>query len=360
MKVKEENKKFLVSLSKSPKLRGSLKNIFFAFDDLDYFWNKATLSDFKKAGMKESDFEEFLNLRKVVSPEREEESLEQKDIKVILLGEEGYPYLLSEISSPPVILFVRGNLDAENNLAIVGTRKTTNYGTGIALNLAEKLAQAGFKIVSGLAIGIDTLAHRGALNMGQKTIAVLGSGVDGASIYPSTNCSLALQILESGGALISEYPPGYPIFKTNFPERNRIISGLSKGVLVIEAKLRSGALITANFALEQNREVFAVPGDINRKESEGTNNLVKMGAKAVTSHTDILEEFGMDFVEKTVEADNLEEEKILEALESGPLHIDLISKKTELTIAQTSATLSLMEIKGKVFNLGAFNFSIKK
>lgn len=360
-KIKEAEKQFVVAISKSPNLRTKLKNMVLAFDDLVYCWSSARFSDFKKAGLEKPDFEELMALRKIVFPDKEQELLERENIRAIFFGESKYPKLLKEISSPPIILFVRGNLEAkENTLAIVGTRRPTNYGIDVALNIAEKLARAGVVIVSGLAIGIDALAHRGALNLGQRTIAVLGSGIDNNSIYPSSNRSLALKILENNGAVVSEYPPGFPIFKGNFPERNRIISGLSHGVIIVEAKIKSGALITANFALGQNREVFAVPGDIKRKESEGPNNLIKLGAKAVTSHVDVLEEFGIESSNDFVIASTPEEAKILEALENGPLHVDAIAQKAQLTIQETSSTLSLMEIKGKVMNLGALNFSVKK
>lgn len=360
--LKENEKKFLVALSRSPLLRPKLKKIISAFNDLDYFWNFSKITDFRKAELNENDFREFLNLKKDISPDDEIEKLYKENIKVIFLNDSGYPELLKEISDPPLILFVRGDLENEKNtLAIVGTRRATNYGSEIALNLSEKLAEIGITIISGLALGIDTLAHKGALNARGKTIAVLGSGINNSSIYPSLNLGLAKKILENNGAIISEYPPSYPIFKTNFPERNRLISGLSQGVIIIEAPIKSGALITANFALEQNREVFAVPGNINRKESQGTNNLIKQGAKVVTSYIDVLEEFGIDIPqEENIVPDSDEEAKIIEVLKIGPLHIDIIAQRAGLTISETSATLSLMEIKGKVQNLGFSNFSVKK
>ncbi len=361
-KIKEEDKKFLVSLSKNQRLRLKLRDIYKAFGDFSYFWKSATFSDFKKAGLTEEDFEELSNLRNSIIPDEQMELLLKQNIKTLSLGDDDYPKLLKEIADPPLILFIKGNLKTRNNIfAIVGARRPTYYGISAATSLSEKIAQAGMVIVSGMAIGIDTLAHRGALNVGGRTIAVLGSGIDDSSIYPSSNRNLALKILENDGALVSEYPPGYPIYKTNFPERNRIISGLSRGVLIVEARIRSGALITANFALEQNREVFAVPGDINRKESEGSNNLIKQGAKLVTSQQDVLEEFGIEGepVQK-IKADTEEEAKILEVLKDGPFHIDSIAKKAGLTISETSSTLSLMEIKGKVSNLGAQTFTVKK
>ena len=362
-KIKEEHKKFLASFVKSPVLRTKAKKLVTSFCDLDYFWNSIKLSDFIGAGMSENDYDDFINLRKEASPDREEEFLKKENIKIVCLGDEEYPKLLCEISDPPLILFVRGTLEAKsvNAIGIVGTRRPTTYGIGIASSLSENLARAGIIIVSGLAIGIDTISHKGALSANCKTIAVLGTSVDNNSIYPSLNRNLALRILDSGGSIISEYPPGYPIFKYNFPERNRIISGLSKGVIIVEAPLRSGALITANFALEQNREVFAVPGEVTSKNSAGTNNLIKTGARLTISYSDVLEEFGIeDSYKKEIVADTPTEARILDVLSDESLHIDSIAKRIQLTIAETSSTLSLMEIKGKVVNLGALNFSIKR
>lgn len=362
-KIDEKHKKFLASLSRSQRLRPKLKKIVSNFRDLDYFWNQANHSDFRSCEMDTKDYEEFLNLKIEVSPEDIEKSLEKENIRMVCLGDKEYPKLLCEISSPPMILFVRGELDynAGNTIGIVGTRRPTDYGTEVTTSLAENLARVGIVIVSGLALGIDTLAHKGALGSNQKTIAVLGTSVDNNSIYPSSNKNLALKILETSGTVISEYPPGFPIFKTNFPERNRIISGLSRGLIVTEAPLRSGALITANFALEQNREVFAVPGEVTSRNSQGTNNLIKMGAKPVLTYNDVLEEFGIEDTGRgEIIADSPQEAVILEALNNGSLHIDSIAKKAQLTISETSSTLSLMEIKGKVMNLGALNFAIKK
>lgn len=361
-KIKKEDKKFLVSLSKNHRLRLKLKDIYKAFGDFPYVWKSATFSDFKRYGFSEDDFEELSNLRNNIIPDEQMEILLKQNINTLSIGDDDYPKLLKEIADPPLILFVKGNLKTKNNtFAIVGARRPTQYGMGTTITISEKISQTGMVIVSGMAIGIDTLSHKGALNVGGRTIAVLGSGIDESSIYPSSNRDLSQKILENDGALVSEYPPGYQIYKTNFPERNRIISGLSKGVLIVEARIRSGALITANFALEQNREVFAIPGDINRKESEGPNNLIKQGAKPVTSYQDVLEEFGIESEkEQKIKADSEEEAKILEVLKDAPLYIDSIAKKSGLTISKTSSTLSLMEIKDKVSNLGAQNFSIKR
>lgn len=208
-------------------------------------------------------------------------------IEEILINSKEYPQNLKNIYDPPKKIYLIGNKDLlyQKGIAIVGARDATQYGKKIAYNLAKELSEQNIVIISGLAIGIDSYAHKGALEKG--TIAVLGSGID--NIYPKENLELAREIIKNKGCIISEYPLGTKPERLHFPQRNRIISGLSDGVVVIEASKKSGALITAEFALEQGKEVFAVPGDINKKQSEGTNQLIKDGAILLTSATDILE-----------------------------------------------------------------------
>lgn len=215
-------------------------------------------------------------------------------IEEISIKNNKYPNQLKNIYDPPAKLYVLGNWSILNqrNFAIVGSRKATQYGKKIAMQISKELAENGLNIVSGLAIGIDSYAHLGCLQVKDagKTIAVLGSGLD--VIYPKENRKLAEQIINSGGCIISEYPIGSKIEKNNFPQRNRIISGLSEGILVVEASPKSGALITAEFGAEQGKEVFAVPGDINKEQSEGCNLLIKDGANVVTSSQDIIDIIG--------------------------------------------------------------------
>ncbi len=208
-------------------------------------------------------------------------------IEEISINSKEYPQNLKNIYDPPKKIYLIGNKDLlyQKGIAIVGARDATQYGKKIAYNLAKELSEQNIVIISGLAIGIDSYAHKGALEKG--TIAVLGSGID--NIYPKENLELAREIIKNKGCIISEYPLGTKPERLHFPQRNRIISGLSDGVVVIEASKKSGALITAEFALEQGKEVFAVPGDINKKQSEGTNQLIKDGAILLTSATDILE-----------------------------------------------------------------------
>ncbi len=274
-----------------------------------------------------------------------------------------YPDALKEIHNAPKQLFVRGKLpkNCDMNFAIVGTRSASEYGKTLAFEFAKELAGMGFNIVSGLALGIDTQAHLGALAAGGKTIAVLGSPVTDEEIFPSSNRNLAKKIELSGGAIIGEHASGAKYEIWHFPERNRIISGLSRGVLVVEAPEKSGALITARLALDQNREVFAVPGPVFSKNSQGANNLIKNGAKMVTRVEDILEEFDMAQLKtkkEPVKEENLTEDEImiLNAVASEAVHIDKICKIIKLPVGRIFASLSSLEIKGVIKNAGGDKF----
>ncbi|MEA1964030.1 MAG: DNA-processing protein DprA, partial [Candidatus Aerophobetes bacterium] len=256
-------------------------------------------------------------------------------VNIVGFQEPLYPSNLLTIFDPPFILYVRGKLKKEdvNAIAIVGTRRATTYGKLTARKLARELAKEGITIVSGMARGIDTAAHWGALEVGGRTIAVLGCGVD--VVYPPENKRLMKEIIKNG-AIISEFPLKSVPDAFHFPQRNRIISGLSKGVVIVEAPLKSGALITANFALEQGREVFAVPGNISNPNTQGTNRLIKEGAKLVETREDILEELNLLLIQKEKgEEDNLplsaEERKIFDLLKDKPLHIDSVVKLSNLS-----------------------------
>lgn len=215
----------------------------------------------------------------------------KNNIDIISINDKEYPNILKEIYDAPISLYIIGNKNIlnDNSIAIVGCRECTDYGRNITKKLAYDIAKNKINIVSGLAKGIDGIAHKGAILAGGKTIAVLGNGLD--TIYPRENISLAKEILKTGGAIISEYPLGEKPQKQNFPERNRIVSGMTKGVVVVEAKEKSGTLITVDFALEQGRDVFVVPGNINQENSTGTNELIKQGAKLITSYKDVIEEY---------------------------------------------------------------------
>lgn len=281
-------------------------------------------------------------------------------IALVPMSDQAYPELLKQIYDPPPLLYVRGTLSHADRhaVAIVGSRRCSHYGVSCAERLASQLAARGFTVVSGMARGIDTAAHRGALKAGGRTIAVLGSGLN--RIYPSENRGLADEI-EASGAVISEFPMDTSPHRTNFPLRNRLISGLSLGVVVVEAARRSGSLITAAQALEQGRAVFAVPGRIDSFSSQGTHALLKDGAKLVESVEDIVEEFpylagcerGPTGSESPLPRPRLEpgEEKVLECLSSGELSIDEITTASGLTPAAVSAALLSLEIKHLVNQL---------
>ncbi len=284
-----------------------------------------------------------------------------EDIKIISIEEKNYPKLLKEIKDPPKVLYYRGKLEPNDNcFAIVGTRRCSSYGKEAALEIAGDLAEVGLTIVSGLAPGIDTFAHQSTIERKKRTIAVLGTGIDERSIYPQSNLNLARKIIETGGCLISEYPPGTPGSQFTFPQRNRIISGLSLGVLVVEAKEKSGALITANWAKKQGRKVFAVPGPIYSSNSKGCHYLIKNGAKLVENVNDILLELNLSLTTRPggVAGETEEENLILNALKEDSLYIDKIIEKTKLSAASVASTIAILEIKGKVKNLGSNIYAI--
>lgn len=282
----------------------------------------------------------------------------------ITITDQSYPELLKKIANPPEVLYIRGVIrPRELCFAIVGTRRCSEYGKQVALDIAGDLAQAGLTVVSGLAPGIDTLVHFAAVQLKKRTIAVLGTGLDEKSIYPRSNLKLAEKILETGGCLISEYKPGTPGSKITFPNRNRIISGLSSGVLVVEAKQKSGALITAAFAKKQKRKVFAVPGSVYSVNSKGCHRLIKNGAKLVENANDILKELNLppSKADHLVEGRFNEEERLIfAALEEGPLYIDKIIEKTKIPPAKAVSLLALLEINDKVRNLGGNIYALAR
>jgi len=278
--------------------------------------------------------------------------IEQYNIKFVSIMNDNYPESLKNIFDPPPFLFYRGNIqkdDFRRTLGVVGTRKASNYGKLMTKKIVQELALSGFTIVSGLAYGIDTISHLAALDMGARTYAVMGTGVD--QIYPSQNRELAERILENG-VLISEFTPGSKAEKWNFPTRNRIISGLSLGSLIIEGDKKSGALLTAKFAMDQNRDVFALPGDINRSQAEGPNYLIKLGAKIVTRASDILEEYElvMDSQNKPFPSLNEKEEIVYQILLNNKpeIHFDELIVLTGFTVGEISTILLSLELKNVV------------
>lgn len=264
-----------------------------------------------------------------------------------------YPALLGEIANPPKKFFYLGQLPQGLCVAIVGSRRATDYGKAVTHRLAGDLASCGITIVSGLALGIDTVAHQAALEAGGKTVAVLANGLD--NIYPSSNRGLAKRILARSGGIISEYPSGTPPLKHHFPARNRIITGLSLAVVITEAAAHSGALITAGFALEQNRLVMAVPGSVLAKSSEGANNLLKAGAMAVTEARDVLAALDLEVPElkaKVAKPASKEEAVILGLLAQEISDSEELISRSGFETARFNQVITLMEISGKVRNLG--------
>jgi len=286
------------------------------------------------------------------------------ETKIIKIEDADYPEELKKIKDAPKILYYKGILPTadEKLFAIVGTRHPTPYGQQTALKLSGELCKAGLSIVSGMAPGIDTFSHRAVVEKRKRTIAVLGTGLDERSIYPQINLDLSRKILEYGGCLISELPEGASGSKFSFPRRNRIVSGLSLGVLVVEAKEKSGSLITADLAKKQNKKLFAVPGSIYSLNSSGPNKLIKNGANLVENSQDILQELGILNLQKikkdAIEGKNNEESLILQALSEQSLNIDKIIEKTKLNAPKVATTLAVMEISGKIRNLGGNVYAI--
>lgn len=304
-----------------------------------------------------------LERRRRMDPERAFELLREHRIWLVTEDDPAFPAALKEIPSPPVALYGRGEAtfgksDQSTCVAVVGTRRPTPYGREATETITHDLASSGITIVSGLATGIDGVAHRAALSAGGATIAVLGCGIDHHTIFPPEHRALARDIIESGGTVISEYAPGTPAMPEHFPQRNRILSGLSRGVIVIEARERSGALITARLALEQNRDVFAVPGPIFSPTSKGPNLLIQEGAKLVMSAADVLQEFGITTMpgEHTIPANmNDDELRIFKFLEM-PQSIEAIRSHTRLDAGTIIGALSTLELKGLIRSIDPDTF----
>ncbi len=289
------------------------------------------------------------------NPEKEWQKLENLNIKLCLLGDLSFPPLLQEIPHPPFGLYLLGNdkIISQESIAIVGTRKASQTGKELAKHFSTSLAQADLNIISGLALGIDTKSHEGALEAKKNTVAVFGNGLD--YIYPRINEKLAKKILDQSGLLVSEYPPGTPSLPYRFLERNRIISGLSRGILIIEAPENSGSLATARFALDQNREIFVVPGFINHPNFKGSNELIRQGATLVTKPEHILEVLKPEFLTTpknppTIFNITQEESKILNTFSSThqTLNIDKIIELTKLDAQTVNQTLSFLVIKNLI------------
>ncbi len=333
------------------------------FANLDDAW-KATSADLKQSGLDSGSIRAITSWRPKISLEAEMEKLDRYGVKALTWHDSDYPSRLREIYDYPPVLYIRGSLLPEDEwcLAVVGTRRATVYGRQVTEEIVADLARSRITIVSGLAKGIDSIAHHSALEAGGRSIAVFACGLD--IVYPGENANLARSIIQQG-ALISEYPLGTRPRAENFPRRNRIMSGLSLGVLIIEAGESSGAMITAHLALEQNREVFAIPGSILSPASRGTNHLIQEGAKLIRDYTDILEELNLTAVARQIELKEVipssdTESLLLKKLSAEPTHIDEVCRSSGLPISTVSSTLAMMELKGLVKQVGTMNYVLAR
>ncbi len=324
-----------------------------SFDDLGEAWH-APETKLRSTGLEPRIVSNLIQQRAKIDLTTEMSRISKVGARLITLDDSSYPPFLRETSSPPIVLYVKGDFPDPLNrtLAVVGTRKATQYGKDIAFQFSRDLAYHNVVIVSGLAQGIDIEAHKGALDGGGYTIAVLGCGID--RVYPYENQKYASAIIKQG-ALISEFPIGSRPDRHHFPRRNRIISGMSLGVLIVEAPINSGALITAEIATEQGRDVFAIPGNIFQATSHGPNRLIQDGAKAITNVEDILEELNIVYegVERRQQTESIApttevESSILRHMTVDPIHIDDLVRLSGLPVALVSSTLTILELKGLV------------
>ena len=354
-----DNRKYWVGFGQTAYIGPNrLRRLIDHFGDVERAWTASS----RELGnvLDERSAASLIESRQKLSLDREMERIDRAGIQVVTVADSNYPRLLSMIPSPPPVLYVRGSLLPEDDLgiAIVGTRRSTSYGREVTHRLATGLAEAGVTVVSGLARGIDGVAHQSALRAGGRTFAILGSGVD--VIYPSEHKNLAIQIVEQG-ALISDYAPGRKPDAPNFPARNRIISGLSIGVIVVEAPARSGALITVDFALDQGREVFAVPGSVLSDNSAGCHRLLRDGAHLITSVDDVLEELKIGQRKEHVAVQQAlpltdPERRLLNHISADPQHVDEIFAAASLSTPEGLALISMLELKGIIRDTGTRHF----
>jgi DNA processing protein len=355
-----DEKAFWIGFNKVPGIGAArLSALLDYFGSIEPAWS-ASIQDLRAAGLDRRSLESLLTVRRELDLETEWRRVCEQGVHLITWIDQSYPENLRHIDAPPPVLYLRGSL-VETDIwavAIVGTRRASVYGREVARTVAHELAGHGVTVVSGMALGVDTVAHGAALDAGGRTIAVLGSGVD--QIYPPENRGLAHRIVEQG-ALISEYPLGTRPEAGNFPPRNRIISGLSKGVVIVEAGQRSGALITARFAADQGRDVFAVPGSILHPGSAGCNVLIRQGATPLLSAGDVLDQLHLAQTQEYAAARTMvqpdpQEARLLAHLSHEPRHVDEIVRAAALPSAQVTSLLTLMELKGLIRQVGSFNY----
>lgn len=331
-----------------------LKALLDYYQDPKLVW-EAKSSELLEVRIPKNAVQNLISTREKLDPKKYLQSIIDVGIKWITVFDKDYPKLLTEISDPPIILYYQGEINSwdARAIAVVGSRKMTSYGKLITNLFTKEFIRGGLTIVSGLARGVDTEAHKTAVEEGGKTIAVLGGGLK--KIFPPENASLAQKIISGYGVIVSEFPPDAPSVPGNFPARNRIISGLSLAVVVTEAAVDSGSLITAKLAAEQGRDVYAIPGPITSTLSHGPISLIKDGAKAVYNAEEVLEDLGTKIQKKPVNIFldlSVEEKKVWELLENESIHIDELCRKLNWVSATASALLIKMEISGLVKNLG--------
>ena len=359
--VTSEERKYWVAFSRISRIGSVRAGLLQShFSSMEEAW-KASAAELMAAGLDRGTVTSIVNSRSSIDPEAEVEGLQKANIKAYCWLDDEYPGRLREVDDKPPVLYVRGNLlpDDEWALAIVGTRRATPYGRQAAEHFATDLSRHRITIVSGLARGIDAVAHRAALAAGGRTIAVLACGLD--LVYPPEHAKLAQEIMQHG-CLLSDYPPGTQPRSEYFPRRNRILSAISLGVLVVEGDVDSGALITARIALDQNREVFAVPGSIYSPTYRGANKLIRDGeAKLVAIAEDILEELNLTMATHQLELREVlpadpTEARLLKVISNQPIHIDEVQRASGLPIATVSGALAMLELKGMVKQIGPMNF----
>jgi DNA processing protein len=329
------------------------------FGDIETAWN-APEADLQATKIGSRCVSALVEARNSLDLDEEMRKIEKADYKVVTWADEEYPERLREIGAPPPVLYVWGNLEARDRwaAAIVGTRKPTPYGRTVGQDLAGALAVNGVTVVSGMARGIDGICHRAALDAGGRTLAVLGSGLD--EIYPPEHRKLAERISQKG-AVLSDYPLGTRPEGRNFPPRNRIIAGLSLAVVIVEAGQGSGALITADYAAEQGRDLYAVPGSLYSRASRGAHHLLQSGARLLTSVDDLLEGLNLELAARNEQAEmslpeDAKERTVYKVLTKEPAHVDDIQVRCGLSSPEVAAVLALLELKGKVKQVGGMQY----
>jgi DNA processing protein len=361
--MKDNETKYWIAFLSVPDVgHKTIAKLLRCFGTLKNAWLAAG-KEYRKLKFTENFIERLNEHRPKINPDKEIETMLRHDISLVTFNDPLYPKLLKEISCPPAAIFCKGDLSKCDKpaLAVVGSRKMTSYGAQAVKQIVEPLARQGISIISGLAFGVDAAAHSVCLENNGHTVAVLGGGL--SEIYPRQNAKLAEKILESGGSIVSEYPTNMPAVREHFPARNRIIAGLANAALIIEAGEKSGALLTAYFSLDQNRDVFAVPGNINNPFSRGANNLIKKGAGLVSAPEDLFDALGINQpagANKNFDIENLttEQKLIYDSLTAGEKQINRLAKTANLPISSVNANLIIMETHGIVRNLGNGEYGI--